>query len=358
MRRSVLCASLAIAAALSSGCNQTGQRQAVAGEAKAVAVPVTVVRVAARLSARMVNFVGTLHGNQDVTLSSQVDGQIKILNVDLGDQVEAGQILAQIDDDQLRARLRETEAMLAKAQADEARGRQLVADKVISPQEYESMKTHADVARAQTDTLRVTIRHARVESPITGAVAKRFVSVGEYVHPGSQLLTVVVQDPLKLRGDVPERFAHELQIGQAVQVRVDAFSDRSFTGRLQRLSPASNPENRSLAIEALVDNQDRALKPGFFANAAVITRGDDRALWVPQEALITFAGVTKLFVIQDGAAHERQVRLGPRGSGGMVEIAEGLQPDELVATSGLAKLQNGIAVSVKETAPAARDPAS
>src|SRR5262249_5617167 len=153
----------------------------------------------------------------------------------LGDHVEAGQVVAQIDDDQWRARLREAEATLAKAQADEARGRQLVEKRVISAQEYETMKTQAAVAQAQRDTLTVTIRHARVESPIRGAVAKRSVSAGEYVRAGSQLFTLVAEDPLKLRGDVPERFAHELQVGQTVQVRVDAFPDTVSTGRLARI---------------------------------------------------------------------------------------------------------------------------
>ncbi len=358
MRLKVLGVPLAVAAALWSGCTRPMDSNADAAEVKADVVPVTVASAVARPSVRAVNFVGTLYGNQEITLSSQVEGQITVLNVDLGDPVTEGQVLAQIDDDQLRARLQETEAMLAKAQADEARGRQLVAEKVISPQEYESMKTQAAVARAQTETLRVTIRHARVESPITGAVAKRSVSAGEYVHPGSQLFTLVAEDPLKLRGDVPERFVHELQIGQPVQVRVDAFPDRPFAGRLARVSPASNPENRSVAIEALVDNNDRALKPGFFANAAIITRTDDRALMVPQEALITFAGVTKLYVIKDGVAHERKVHVGTRGSAGMVEVTEGLEPNELVATSGLTKLENGSAVTVKESASGAHDPAS
>jgi RND family efflux transporter MFP subunit len=167
---------------------------------------------------------------------------------------------------------------------------------------------------------------------------------------------LVAEDPLKLRGDVPERFAHELQVDQTVQVHVDAFQDAVFTGRLARISPASNPENRSVAVEAVVDNRERKLKPGFFANAAVVTRTDDRALMVPQEALITFAGVTKLFVIKDGVAHERQVQTGTRGSGGLIEITAGLAPDEQVATSGLTKLENGIAVTVKE--PAAPAPAA
>ncbi len=322
---------------------------AFAAEGEPVAVPVTVARVVAQPSARLVNFVGTLYGNEEVTVSSQVEGQIKSLNIDLGDQVDAGQVVAQINDDLWRARLRQAEAMFAKAQADEARGRQLVDRHVISAQEYESMQTQATVARAVRDRLTVTIRHAQVESPIRGAVARRFVSAGEYVHPGSQLFTLVAEDPLKLRGDVPERFAHELQVGQSVQVRVDAFPDVVFTGRLARISPASNPENRSVAVESLVDNHDRRLKPGFFANAAVVTRSDDRALMVPQEAVVTFAGVTKLFVVQDGIAHERQVHLGTRSSGGLIEVTDGVKADELVATSALSRLGNGSAVVITTT---------
>jgi membrane fusion protein (multidrug efflux system) len=351
-------AALLTATAAWSGCEPASNPQAVAAEAKQVVVPITAVAVTVRPSARLVNFVGTLYGNEEVTLSSQVEGQIKSLRVDLGDHVTAGQVLAEIDDDQWRARLREAEATLAKVRADETRGRQLVDGKVISPQEYESMRTHVEVAQAQRDMLDVTIRHARVESPISGAVARRFVSAGEYVHAGSQLFNVVAEDPLKLRGDVPERFAHELQVGQSVQVRVDAFPDAQFVGRLSRMSPASNPENRSVAIETVVENRDRRLKPGFFANAAVVTRTDDHALMVPQEAIITFAGVTKLFVIRDGVAHERQVRTGTRGSNGLVEIIDGVEPNELVATSGLTKLENGIAVSVRESGPAKQEPTS
>jgi len=331
---------------------------AFAAGATSGALPITAATVRVQPSVRMVNFVGTLYGNEDVTLSSQVEGQIKSLSADLGDHVEAGQALAQIEDDQWRARLREAEATLAKARADEARGRQLVDRKVISPQEYESMKTLVEVALAQRDTLTVTIRHARVEAPISGAVARRFVSSGEYVHPGSQLFSLVAEDPLKLRGDVPERFAHELQIGQTVQVRVDAFPNATFPGRLARISPASNPENRSMAVEATVDNHEHTLKPGFFANAAVATRTDDRALLVPQEAVVTFAGVTKLFVIKDGVAHERRVQTGTRGSGGLVEITEGLNGDELVATSSLTKLEDGGAVIIQEPPGATHEPAS
>jgi membrane fusion protein (multidrug efflux system) len=342
-------------AAIGCGGSATG---AEAVEAKLAepkgALPVTVAPVSVRPSVRRVNFVGTLYGNEEVTLSSQIEGQIATLTADLGDEVDAGQLLAQIDDAQWRARLREAEAMLAKAQADEARAQQLVGTNIISKQEYESMKTNAAVARAQRDTMTVSIEHARVAAPLRAAVARRFVSVGEYVRPGSPVFSLVALDPLKLRGDVPERFAHELQVGQEVEVGVDAAPGIVFTGRLSRISPASNPQSRSVAVEALVDNGKRQLKPGFFANAAVITRTDDRALMVPQDAVVSFAGVTKVFVVRDGVAQEREVEAGTRSGDGLVEIISGVAAGDMVATSGLSKLENGASVSIRTAA----DPAN
>lgn len=347
---------LLLAATLTAaGCNSPTPSTAAAAEAAArpegdAAVPVTIATVTVQPAKRHVNFVGTLYGDQDVTLSSQIEGQLEAVTADLGDQVGAGQTLARIDDEKWRARLREAEANLDKARADEARSSQLAAERVVSPQEYEAVRTRAAVAEAQRDLLVVTIRHATVASPLTGAVARRFVSSGEYVRPGTPLFTVVAEDPLKLRGDVPERFAHELRAGQAVEVRVDAFPERTFPGRLSRISPASNPQNRSVGVEAVVENPDRALKPGFFANAAVVTRTDDRALMVPQEALITFAGVTKLFLVRNGRALEQQVETGTRGGGGLVEIRRGVTADDTVATSGLTKLGNGTPVTVRDAA--------
>jgi membrane fusion protein (multidrug efflux system) len=353
---------LAAVALLPQGCNRSATgAEASAAEAKVVTetkpvIPVNVAPVVVQPSARLVNFVGTLYGNEEVTLSSQVEGQIQTIGADLGDAVESGQVVAKIDDAEWQARLREADANLAKANADEARGRQLLDSQVISRQEYETMKTRVEVTAAQRETFAVTIRHARVVSPIRGAIARRFVSVGEYVRPGSQLFSIIAEDPLKLRGDVPERFAHELQGGQTVQVRIDAFPAMAFTGRLARISPASNRDNRSVSVEVLVDNQEHRLKPGFFANAAVVTRADDRALMVPQEALVTFAGVTKLFVVSDNVAHEREVQTGTRGDNGLVEITEGVAPGDQVAVSGVSKLENGIAVAVKDGSASASAP--
>lgn len=314
----------------------------------AATLQITTVTVASRPTKRLLKFVGTLFGNEEVVLSSQVEGQVTALHADLGDLVQADAVLLDIDDSSLRAQVREIEARLVKARADETRGRELMRGNIISPQEYESMQTAVAVAEAQRDSLNVSLQHKRVRSPLGGSVVKRLVSVGEYVRPGTPLFDLVDDDPLKLRGDVPERFSQEIAIGQPVHIKVDAFPDKVFDGRLVRVSPAANAENRSISVEAEVPNPERQLKAGFFASANIVTRDDDQALVVPETAVINFAGVTKLFVVRDAVAYERHVRIGTRDEQGLVEVIEGLHLDEVVATSGLAKLENGMAVTVRK----------
>jgi membrane fusion protein (multidrug efflux system) len=341
----------ALALLLCAGCTRPGGSEVAAQPTATIvaeALQITVAPVALRPTKRLLKFVGTLFGNEEVTLSSQVEGQLEAVRVDLGDHVQAQDVLAEIDDTSARAQLREVEARLAKAKADEARGRELLKTTVISPQEYEAMQTAVAVVEAQRDMMNVQLGHKRVRSPLTGAVVKRLVSVGEYVRPGTALFDLVADDPLKLRGDVPERFAEELAVGQPVQIKVDAYPDDVFEGTLLRVSPAANAENRSISVEVAVPNPGRRLKAGFFASANIVTRTDDQALVVPELAVISFAGVTKLFVVRDNVAYERHVRVGTRDDQGMVEVVEGLHADDMVATSGLAKLENGAQVSVRK----------
>ena len=158
--------------------------------------------------------------------------------------------------------------------------------------------------------------------------------------------TEVRPDILKLRGMIPERFAPDTHTDQSVEIRVDSFPDATFKGKLTRISPSSEVTSRSFMVEGLVENPERRLKPGFFAHATVTTRVDPNALTVPQQALVTFAGVTKVFVVEDNVAHERIVQTGVRVGANEVEVTSGLKPGELVIISGLTRLTNGAAVKV------------
>ncbi len=180
-------------------------------------------------------------------------------------------------------------------------------------------------------------------APITGVVARRHTSVGEFVKDNTALFTLVATDPLKYTGTIPERFAPEVRIGQEVRLQVDAYPGRPFPGRVSRVAPVVDMQTRTLALEARVPNREGLLRPGFFARGLVLTRQDARVAFVPVDAVAYVVGISKVFVIADGRAAERQVKTGVR-EGGRLEIREGLQPGEVVATSALGQLYDGAPV--------------
>lgn len=362
-------------------------------------LPVTVTPVRAQKVQRKIEFVGTLDANDQVAVSAEVEGQIEKTEADLGDRVSQGQILARLHDAEFRYAVEQAEGNLtqtlarlglksmpapqfdvtqtssvvkAKAELDEAqvnfkRIKTLFGEKVISAQEFDASDTRhktalaayhnaieqaqalvADAAakEAQLGIARKKLKDTTIRAPLAGSISKRSVAAGEYVKVGVPLFAIVQDHPLKLRGLIPERFAPDIQPGQIIEARVDSFPDQSFKGKLTRVSPAADVASRSFLIEGIVDNPERRLKPGFFAHAAVLSKIDPKALTVPQQALVTFAGVTKVYVIENDVARERVVQTGVKVGTNEVEITSGINPGELVAISALTRLTNGAPVKV------------
>ena len=181
-------------------------------------------------------------------------------------------------------------------------------------------------------------------------MARRHVSAGEYVKENSVLFTLVVADPLKYTGSIPERFAPEVRPGQPLQLSVEAFPGRTFGGQVTRAAPAVDVQTRTLSLEGRVPNSDGRLKPGFFAKGVVFTRKEEGVAFVPADSVTYFVGLTKVFVVADGKVQERQVRTGTREAG-WVEIAEGVKPGETVVTGNLSQLFNGAPVTVVSGKP-------
>jgi RND family efflux transporter MFP subunit len=184
-----------------------------------------------------------------------------------------------------------------------------------------------------------------IKAPISGFISKRHVSAGEFVKDNTPIFTVVVTNPLKYAGTVPERQAPELRVGQALRLSVEAYPDKNFTGTIIRLAPAVEVATRTMAVEARVPNDGGALRPGFFVKGNILTREDPSVVVVPADALMTIVGLNKVFVIGEGVAQERQVRPGAR-QGATLEILEGVKAGETVATSNLPSLYNGAPVTV------------
>ncbi|MBF8279472.1 MAG: putative Macrolide-specific efflux protein macA precursor, partial [candidate division NC10 bacterium] len=331
----------------------------------------------------------------------QVSGYVEKILADLGDRVNAGQPLIQLDQADFRLQVQRAEAILRQTQAKlgAVDGKETLSDDQQSPvrqakansedaalwhermqslyKEGAVSRNDVDTARAKRDALKATldgaldqVRSLRdqlkeqqalldlarrnlgytvIRAPIDGSIKQRDVSVGQYIAGGSmqntKLLVMVRDDPLKLKASVPERFQGQIRPGQEVKLQVEAYSARDFTGTVTRVGPAVFSDTRTFPIEARIPNRQGLLKPGSFAKARVQIRVDRGVAFVPEEAVYYFVGITKAFVVKDGVVEERQVKAGERQDG-LVEIVEGVASGEMVAASRLSQLFGGATVQV------------
>jgi multidrug efflux pump subunit AcrA (membrane-fusion protein) len=201
----------------------------------------------------------------------------------------------------------------------------------------------AQAAQAQVAQAEKAIRDAIVYAPIGGYVADRPADVGEYVTTASKIATIVRTNPLRLRIDIPEQFISTVQPGQSVSVGTSAYADRTFAGRIARISPNVTTASRTLTVEAEVDNGQNLLKPGQFATVRILMPKADPAVLVPVRAVRTQDNASRVYVIKDGRVEEHVVQLG-QAEGDLVEIKTGLHEGDIVATSNTEQLKDGAQV--------------
>ncbi|HEV8310835.1 MAG TPA: efflux RND transporter periplasmic adaptor subunit [Methylomirabilota bacterium] len=290
---------------------------------------------------------------------ARADAQWKRLELDRNRELAAKQLIAARDVDQAQAQYAMAQAQLQSAET--------ALNQHTDQVQVAEAQLQADLGAVKAAEAQVRQREAALElgrkrvgdttvvAPMGGFVARRHASVGEFVKDSTAIFTLVATDPLKYTGTIPERFAPEVRIGQDVRLQVEAYPDRTFSGRVTRISPAVEVQTRTLALEARVPNGPGFLRPGFFARGGVLTRQEARVPFVPAEAVVYAVGLTKVFVVANGKAQERQVKAGLREAG-RVEILEGVKPGETVATSSLAQLYDGAPVAVAPPTPRPASP--
>ncbi|HEU0176522.1 MAG TPA: efflux RND transporter periplasmic adaptor subunit [Blastocatellia bacterium] len=344
---------------------------------------------------RDVEVVGSFAADEEVVISAQVAGELSQINVDFGSYVSQGQVIATIDQrdaklkvEQAEATLKQTLARLgmkegekfdsdqnadvrvAKSQLDWAkleldRSVRLIEKGDIPRSSYDEKVTNHNLAQARyqaaldsvsqqlaaVEQQKAALALAKkaltdtvVRSPISGAVKEKHASRGSYLTVNGRIVTLVKINPLRLRADIPESSAAAVRTGQTINVTVDAFPNRAFTGRVVRIGPSLDEKTRALTVEAEVANPGNLLRPGMFAKSRLITSANAPAVMVPQRAVVTVAGLSKVFVIENGKAVERIVKTGAI-DGDLIEIAEGVKDGAIVATSNLDKLLTGAAVN-------------
>ena len=184
-------------------------------------------------------------------------------------------------------------------------------------------------------------------------IISRHVNPGEVLNGNTPVFTIVQSDPLKWTGTVAEHAALQVRSGQIVRLRADTVPGRTFDGEVIRVSPAVDVTSRTALLEARVPNRQGLLKPGLFARGVIELRQDTGVAFVPEAAISYFAGITKVFVVADGTARERTVKLGVRRDG-WIEVEDGVKVGETVAASGLGQLRDGERVTVARAAVPAK----
>jgi RND family efflux transporter MFP subunit len=234
---------------------------------------------------------------------------------------------------------------IARSEADASVSRLLVAESRYQAalEEVRNRQELLAERRSGLALARQQLADAVLIAPIDGAVRERRASVGEYLAAGAPVYALVRIHPLRLRVAATERDAPSVRVGQAVQVRLEG-DPAVHSGRIARVSPSLQEQNRTLIVEAEVANRDGKLRPGSFARAEIVVEADRTAVMVPISTVVTFAGLEKVFVVQDGKALEKRIRTGRR-SGDRIEILEGVAEGEpVVANPG--NLVGGMPVTV------------
>lgn len=292
-----------------------------------------------------VRAVGSLQSTQGVVVRPEASGRIARLGFEQGGRVRRGQLLVQLDDTLQRAQLQQAEAQASIARTNLARSRELLAQNFVSASAVDQNQAALQVAEAQVALAKAQVERMRVLAPFDGTVGIRSADVGEYVRDGADIVSLEDLSSLTVRFALPERYADRVRAGQPVEIAVDAFPDREFTGRVQAIDVQVNPDGRALQVLARLENPGAVLRPGMFARSRVVFAVREQAVVVPEEALVPVGGRQFLFKVVDGPdggkrAQRLEARIGLRLPG-RVEILSGVAPGESVVTAGHDRLLRG-----------------
>lgn len=329
--------------------------------------PADLARVEAQPLARWLPVSGAVQPVRQATVKAKVSGDVRQVAVRDGEAVQAGQLLARIDTADLEARLAEkigalesAKAQLALAEKTRATNLALLKQNFISQNAFDNSESSYSVsqgtvksAEAQAQLARNALRDAVAISPLSGVVAKRHVQPGEKVAFDSPLITVVDLKDLELQAVVPAVDVPELAIGKSVELTIDGFGERRFTGHVERINPATEPGTRAILVFVGIPNADGALRGGMFATGRIALAASAPVATLPATAVRTEGGQTYVWLVEDGKLVRRNVIVGRRDdTAGRVEIKTALPAGAPVLGAKFDNLKDGAPAIVKAPAPA------
>jgi membrane fusion protein (multidrug efflux system) len=309
------------------------------------AVAVEAIKVARVAMPQTITAVGSLRSDESITLRPEVAGRISAILFNEGQRVAKGATLVRLDPSINEADTQQARANLKLAQSKFDRATDLAKSNFISGQAKDEAENNLRVAEAALQLAEAKLAKMELKAPFAGIIGLRVMSVGDYVKEGADIVNLESIDPLKVDFRVPEIYLRQVQVGQALEVTLDALPGKGYEGRVFAINPLVDANGRSIVIRAVVKNPDTALRPGMFARVRLLTRDQQDALVIPEQAIVPQGDEQYVFKVVDGKAFRSKVTVGQRRDG-KVEIVGGLVNGDMVVSAGQAKLRDGVVVSI------------
>jgi membrane fusion protein (multidrug efflux system) len=350
----IICAAWAIYATQHRPVAGGGGPPGGAGGRSAAVAAVTTETVRSERLAQKLEALGNARANESVDISSKTSNIVTAVRFRDGERVRAGQVLVQLDDATARAELAATQAAVTESESQYNRSRELLNTQALSKSSFDQLEETLKANRARQQAAQARLEDTVIRAPFSGRVGLRRVSVGTLISPGDVITTLDDTSVIKLDFSVPETFLSMLREGLSVRATAPAFPGRTFAGKVASIDSRVDVNTRSVTVRALLANEDGALKAGMFLNVS-LARDEREALVIPEEALSPEAEKQYVYVVADGKAQRREVRIGGR-SPGNVEILAGLTAGERVIVEGTQKVRDGAPVTAIDRVADAETP--
>jgi membrane fusion protein (multidrug efflux system) len=276
---------------------------------------------------------------------AKVEGEVREILFEEGDEVKEGDVLARLDGDRLRLELNESRARLEQMRSDFERNSDLRDKGLLSEGEFEKLRYDLEALEASFNLASLELDYTKIRAPIDGVVSERYIKVGNTVRVGEPAFRVTSFNPLVAYLHVPEREYRQISAGQPVAIDIDALAGQRIIAAVTRISPVVDPETGTFKITIEIRDEERRIKPGMFGRMSIVYDVHENVLQVPRSAIVEDMGNQTVFVIEEGKAVRRIVQTG-YGNDGMIEITDGIAGDDAVVTVGQVGLKPDAKVSV------------
>lgn len=323
-------------ASVAPGMRQPG---GVPGGFAAGPVPIVSAPAQAEEVARELRALGTVRANEAIEVTSKTSNLVTAVRFRDGEAVQRGQVLVELDSAQARAELAIATAAVTESASQLKRSRELLSTQALSRSQFEQLEATHQANEARLAAARARLEETYIRAPFAGRVGLRRVSVGSLVSPGTVITTLDDTSLVKVDFAVPENDLASLREGLVIEAASAAYPGRRFAGRVLSVDSRIDATTRAVTVRAGIPNADGALRPGMFVNVT-LTRDRREAIVIPEEALVPEQDKQFVFVVANGVATKREVRIGARRPG-RVEIASGLEVGERIVVEGTVKVRDG-----------------